>query len=89
MKTDKPKPTYTDEQLEDIKEQIIEDREREHLAIAGDQAYRLAAFYVAQDVNRGLADEELFRVIKDEWKRFNKENPVLGKKPLPPAPEKK
>ena len=88
MKQEKQKPEYSPEQLEDIQNQILEDRKREHRAIAGDQAYRLASFYLAQDVQRGLYDQELLRTLAEEWERFRKENPVLGKKVERP-PEKK
>jgi hypothetical protein len=88
MKQEKQKPEYTTEQLADIQEQILEDRKREHRAIAGDQAYRLAVFYVAQDVQRGLYDQELLRTLGEEWERFKKENPVFGKKAeKPPVKE--
>lgn len=88
MKQEKQKPEYTQEQIADIQEQILEDRKREHHAIAGDQAYRLACFFVSQEVNRGLYDQELLRTLVDEWDRFKKENPVLGKK-IDRQPEKK
>jgi hypothetical protein len=90
MREPKQKPEYTEEQLADIKEQILADRAREHRAIAGDQAYRLACFYVARDVQSGLYDGELLRTLGEEWERFKKENPVLGKKEAqkPIEPEK-
>jgi hypothetical protein len=88
MKQEKQKPEYSQEQLADIQEQILEDRKREHRAIAGDQAYRLACYYVAQDVQRGLYDQELLRTLGEEWERFKKENPVLGKR-TDKQPEKK
>ena len=77
---------YTEEQLADIQEQILADRMREHRAIAGDQAYRLACFYVARDVQGGLYDGELLKVLGEEWERFKKDNPVLGKKAEPVKP---
>jgi hypothetical protein len=83
----KTKVEYTEEQLADIKEKILEDRQREHRAIAGDQAFRLAVFYVARDVNSGLYDQELLRVLAEEWDEFKKKNPVLGKKEAQKPPE--
>ena len=83
---------YSDEQLEDIQNKILEDRKREHRAIAGDQAYRLATFYLARDVQTGLYDPELLKVIGEEWEQFRKDNPILGKQkeiPKPPAGEGK
>jgi hypothetical protein len=80
MKEPKPKPEYTEEQLSDIKEQIIADRLREHHAIAGDQAYRLACMYIARDVQNGIYDQSVLATMGDEWERFKKENPILGKK---------
>jgi hypothetical protein len=80
---EKPKVEFTDEQLEDIKEQILADRQREHRAIAGDQAYRLACYYIARDVQSGLYDPELLKTLGEEWEKFKKEYPVLGKKEIP------
>jgi len=89
MKTEKPKPEYSAEQIADIKEQILADREREHRAIAGDMAYRVAYLAVAQEVRRGLYDDELLKVLSEEWEKFKLQNPILGKKPDTAAPEKK
>ena len=86
---EKPKVEYSEEQLADIQEQIIADRKREHRAIAGDQAFRLACFYVARDVQSGLYDPELLKVLGEEWEDFKKKDPVLGKKELPKAPDEK
>ncbi len=88
MKKSEPVPEFNEEQLAYMQKQIIEDRTREHRAIAGDQGYRLACFYINQDVQRGLCDPEILRTIGEEWQRFNKENPVLGKKIEKPQPEK-
>lgn len=87
MREPKQKPEYTDEQLADIQEQILSDRKREHRAIAGDQAYRLACFYVARDVQSGLYDQEVLRTLGEEWERFKKENPMLGRKEVTKPPE--
>ena len=84
---EKIKVEYSDEQMADIQEQIIADRKREHRAIAGDQAYRLACFYVARDVQSGLYDPELLKVLGEEWENFKKEYPVLGKREIPKQPD--
>ncbi len=86
---EKPKVEYSEEQLADIKEQIIADRAREHRAIAGDQAFRLACFYVACDVQSGFYDPELLKTLGEEWEEFKKRYPVLGKKEMPKPPEEK
>jgi hypothetical protein len=74
---------YSPEQRADIQERIREDRMREHRAIAGDQAYRLACFYVARDVQSGLYDGELLKVLGEEWDKFKRENPILGAGKIP------
>jgi hypothetical protein len=86
---EKSKVEYSEEQLADIQEQIIADRKREHRAIAGDQAYRLACFYVARDVQSGLYDPELLKTLGEEWEEFKKKYPVLGKKETPKPPDEK
>jgi hypothetical protein len=86
---ERPKFEYTEEQLADIQEQIIADRKREHRAIAGDQAYRLACYYIARDVQSGLYDPELLKTLGEEWEEFKKKYPVLGKKELPKLPDEK
>jgi len=86
---ERPKVEYTEEQLADIQEQIIADRKREHRAIAGDQAYRLACYYIARDVQSGLYDPELLKTLGEEWEEFKKKYPVLGKKELPKPPDEK
>jgi len=86
---ERPKFEYTEEQLADIQEQIIADRKREHRAIAGDQAYRLACYYIARDVQSGLYDPELLKTLGEEWEEFKKNYPVLGKKELPKPPDEK
>ncbi len=74
-----PEIEYSEEQLADIQTKILSDREREHRAIAGDQAYRLAIFSIAREVQSGLYDPELLKVLGEEWERFKKDNPILGK----------
>ena len=86
---EKQKVEYSEEQLADIKEQIIADRQREHRAIAGDQAFRLACYYIARDVQSGLYDPELLKTLGEEWEEFKKRYPVLGKKELPKQPDEK
>jgi len=78
---------YTEEQLADIQEQILADRKREHRAIAGDQAYRLAVFHVAREVQTGLYDQELLRFLGEEWEQFRKNNPIHGKQKEAQKPE--
>ncbi|MFA4849146.1 MAG: hypothetical protein WC626_05405 [Methanoregula sp.] len=77
---------YSEEQLADIQARIVADREREHRAIAGDQAYRLAIFHVANEVQRGLYDPELLKVLGELWEQFRKGNPILGKQKEAPKP---
>ena len=72
---------FSDEQKDYIGKVIVADRMREHRAIAGEQAYRLAYYYVLQDCNRGLYDPELANIILEEWARFKQANPILGTKP--------
>ncbi len=78
---------YTEDQRKDIDEQIRKDREREHRAIAGDQAYRVALIYISRDVQAGLYDIEVLRALQEEAQRFNDENPILGRKKVQ-KPEK-
>ena len=64
-------------------------KDREHRAIAGDQAFRLACYYIARDVQSGLYDPELLKTLGEEWDEFKKRYPVLGKKELPKQPDEK
>ena len=73
-------PTFTEEQEKAIQERIRKDREREHTAIAGDRAYRLGIMACAREVNAGMDDPEVLRVMNAEWERFKTENPILGRK---------
>lgn len=88
MKNEKPVVEFTEEQRANIQEQILEDRKREHTAIAGDRFYRLGVAAAYQSTQAGMDDEEVLRVGKSEWDKFKKENPVLGKKIEPEAGKK-
>ena len=80
---------FTAEQEAEIQKRIVADREREHRAIAGDRFYRLGIAAAAQSVQAGMDDPEVFKTGQQEWERFNKENPVLGRKVEPvKKPEK-
>jgi hypothetical protein len=81
MTENEPTIEFSDEQKDYIGKVILQDRMREHRAIAGEQAYRLAYFYVLQDCNRGLYDPELANIILEEWARFKGANPILGATP--------
>lgn len=74
---------YSAEQQADIermiRERVIEDREKEHRAIAGDQAYRLAIYHIAREVQTGLYDPEILKVLGEEWERFKTANPIRGR----------
>ena len=80
---------FTEEQEIEIQKRILQDREREHHAIAGDRFYRLGIAAAIQSVQSGMDDEEVLRAGNAEWVRFKMENPVLGRKVVPaPKPEK-
>ena len=83
-----PPVELNEEQQKYLNRMILADRMREHRAIAGDQAYRLAYFYVLNDCNRGLYDPELANILRGEWEEFRAKNPVLGTAPVK-KPEKK
>lgn len=74
---------YSAEQQADIermiRERVVEDREKEHRAIAGDQAYRLAIYQIAREVQTGLYDPEILKVLGEEWERFKTANPIRGR----------
>lgn len=74
---------FTEEQEAVIQARILEDRKREHKAIAGDRFYRLAIAAVIQSVQAGMDDEEVLRIGQAEWKRFQEENPIAGKMKKP------
>ena len=71
---------FTEEQEAAIQKRILQDREREHHAIAGDRFYRLGIASALQSVQSGMDDEEVLRAGKAEWDKFKESNPVLGKK---------
>ena len=73
-------PEFTPEQEAAIQARILNDRLREHRAIAGDRFYRLGIAATLQSVNSGMDDEEVLRIGKSQWDDFKKVNPVLGKK---------
>jgi len=71
---------FTEEQEAEIQSRILNDRLREHHAIAGDRFYRLGIAAALQSVQAGMDDEEVLRAGKAEWDKFKELNPVLGKK---------
>lgn len=75
-----PEPEFTSEQEAAIQNRILNDRLREHRAIAGDRFYRLGIAAAVQSVQSGMDDEEVLRAGKAEWDKFKASNPVLGKK---------
>ena len=75
-----PEITFDEAQEAAIQKRILQDREREHHAIAGDRFYRLGIASALQSVNAGMDDEEVLRAGKAEWDKFKELNPVLGKK---------
>ena len=85
--TDNPNPdpvvVFTEEQEAAVQNLILQDREREHRAIAGDRFFRLGIAATLQSVNAGMDDEEVLRAGKAEWDKFKADNPVLGKKVEP------
>jgi hypothetical protein len=80
MKHDTTEPEFTSEQEAAIQARILNDRLREHHAIAGDRFYRLGIAAALQSVQSGMDDEEVLRAGKAEWDKFKEMNPVLGKK---------
>jgi len=80
---------FTEDQEAAIQARILNDRLREHHAIAGDRFYRLGIAAALQSVQSGMDDEEVLRAGQAEWNKFKESNPVLGKKiePKRPAPE--
>ena len=78
----------SEEQQKYLDSLIVEDRKREHRAIAGDQALRLAYFYVLSDCNRGLYDPELANILREVWEDFRAKNPVLGTAPVKKSEKK-
>ena len=86
-------PVFTDEEEAKYQarhqKELQENIEREHEAIAGDRAYRVAMSACIQSVQNGMDDEEIARFMKRQWDKFSKENPIHGKKnePKKPAPE--
>ena len=71
---------FTPEQEAAILKRIVADREREHKAIAGDRYFRLGVAASMQSVQAGMDDPEVVRIGNEEWEKFRKENPVLGRK---------
>lgn len=72
--------TFDEAQEAAIQARILNDRLREHHAIAGDRFYRLGIAATLQSVQSGMDDEEVLRAGKAEWDKFKESNPVLGKK---------
>jgi len=78
--TENTEPEFTSDQEAAIQTRILNDRLREHHAIAGDRFYRLGIAAALQSVQSGMDDEEVLRAGKAEWDKFKVSNPVLGKK---------